>query len=537
MPVINIELEDFNRMLKSPISSDDFSIIIPKLGADPEEINGNEAVVEFFPDRPDLLSTEGVARALRAFTGQELGLVVYDTKPATTHIVVSPKVIPIRPFVLGGIVRNVKLDDIAIRCLMELQEKLHVTIGRKRKKVSIGIHDLAKLKAPFNYSTCSPHEPAFVPLQKDYEMTPEEILNEHPKGMQYAHLLDGFKDYPLITDSNGEVASLPPIINGALTTLTEETKEILLDVTGLEQEAVEVCLNIVAAALVERGGEIEQLEVRYPSEKIVVPRMEPKVHKIKNDYLVGLLGFDPGNFAIFKAFRKCAMEPDLKDNVWHVKVPAYRADILHPIDLLEEVAIGIGYEELPEHLPQESRFGEGLESRKLENRCRETMLGIGFQEVVTLTLTSTKMLHENTGRESENEAAVSHPVTEDYHLLRSSILPNLLELLSSNRHHELPQRVFEIGQVVKEHSNRISLAWMELASKGTFSKARTTAESIAHRLGVSDKAVDEDDPLFISGRCAQIKTEDITLTYGEIHPNTLEKFELGYPAIGGEIHW
>ncbi len=537
MPVINIELEDLNRMLKSPISSDDFSRIIPEIGADPDEIGEKEAVVEFFPDRPDLLSTEGVARAVRAFTEQKLGLVEYQTKPATTHMVVSPDVLPVRPCVLGGIVRGIELDDTAIKCLMELQEKLHVTLGRKRKKVSIGIHDLAKLEAPFNYGTCSPHEPAFVPLQKDYEMTPEEILNEHPKGMEYAHLLEKFDEYPIITDTNGEVASLPPIINGALTAITEQTKEVLIDVTGLELEPVEACLNIVVAALVERGGEIEQLEIRYPSEKMIVPKMEPQVHKIRNDYLVGLLGFDPGNFAIFKAFRKCAMEPDLKDDIWHVKVPAYRADILHPVDLLEEVAIGIGYEELPEHLPQEARFGEALSSRGLESKCRETMLGVGFQEVVTLTLTSTKMLHESTGRENENEAAISNPVTENYHMLRSSILPSLLEILKSNRHRELPQKVFEVGQVVKEHTNRMSLAWIELASKGTFSKARATAESVAHRLGVSGETIEGNDPIFISGRCAQIRTGEITMTYGEIQPGTLQDLELGYPAIGGEIHW
>jgi len=537
MPVINIELEDLNRMLKSPISSDEFSKIVPEIGADPDEIGKKEAVVEFFPDRPDLLSTEGVARALRAFTEQELGLVEYKTNPATTHMVVSPEVINIRPFVLAGIVRNVKLDDTAIKCMMELQEKLHVTLGRKRSKVSIGIHDLSKLKEPFNYGVCSPHEPAFVPLQVDYEMTPEEILKEHPKGMEYAHLLEEFDKYPLITDSNGEVASLPPIINGALTTITEETTEVLIDVTGLDGNAVEACLNIVAAALVERGGEIEQIEIRYPTDKINVPKMEPKDHQINNVYLIGLLGFDPGDFAIFKAFRKCGMEPKLEGEIWNVKVPAYRADILHPIDLLEEVAIGLGYSEIPEHLPNEARFGEGLESRNLEAKCRETMLGVGFQEVVTLTLTSTKMLHENMSREPEYEAEVANPVTEDYHMLRSSILPSLLELLSSNRHRELPQKVFEIGQVIREHSNRMSLAWIELASKGNFSNARKTAESIAKRLGIAGETIEGEDPAFIPGRCARIKTDDITLTYGEIHPSTLEKFELGYPAIGGEIHW
>ena len=537
MPVINIELDDLNRMLKEPLNSEEFSKIIPQIGADPDEINEKDAIIEFFPDRPDLLSTEGVARALRAFTEQQLGLIEYKTNAPTTHMVVSPDVLNVRPHVLGGIVRGIKLDDTAIKCLMELQEKLHVTLGRKRSKVSIGIHDLGKLVAPFNYTTCSPHEPAFVPLQKDYEMTPEEILKEHPKGMEYAHLLEGFEQYPLITDSKNEVASLPPIINGALTTITEQTTEVLIDVTGLDQNAVEACLNIVAAALVERGGEIEQLEIKYPSEKITVPRMEPRKHKIDNDYLINLLGFDPENFALFKAFRKCGMEPDLQDGTWHVKIPAYRADILHPIDLLEEVAIGLGYDNIPEQLPKEARFGDGLESRKLEDRCRETMLGIGFQEVVTLTLTSSNMLHENTGRENDNEATVSNPVTEDYHMLRSSILPNLIELLKSNRHRELPQKIFEVGHVVREHSNRTSLSWVELASKATFSNARATAEIISQRLGLDGEVIEDEDSLFIPGRCVQLKSDDFVLKYGEIHPRTLEKFELGYPAIGGEIIW
>jgi phenylalanyl-tRNA synthetase beta chain len=201
------------------------------------------------------------------------------------------------------------------------------------------------------------------------------------------------------------------------------------------------------------------------------------------------------------------------------------------------VAIGLGYDNLPEQLPKEARFGDALKSRKLENRCRETMLGIGFQEVVTLTLTSTDMLHNSTGRESDNEATVSNPVTEDYHMLRSSILPNLIELLKNNRHRELPQKIFEVGQVVREHSNRTSLSWIELASKATFSNARSTAEIISQRLGLNGDLNDEEDPLFIPGRCVQIKSDNFTLKYGEIHPRTLEKFELGYPAIGGEINW
>ena len=537
MPVINIVLEDLNRMLKEKLTSTDFARIIPKIGADPDEINDSEAVVEFFPDRPDLLSTEGVARALRAFTEQTLGLIEYEIHPPSTQIFVSHEVMEIRPSISGGIVRGVTLDNLSIKCIMELQEKLHLTLGRKRKKVSIGIHDLSKLEGPFNYETCSPHEPAFVPLQKDYEMTPQEILEEHPKGIEYAHLLSEFNRYPIIKDSNDEVASMPPIINGALTTITEDTTDVLIDVTGLDDNAVESCVNIVAAALVERGGKIEQIELKFPSENKIAPSMNPKVHEIENDYLIKLLGFDPGQFVIFKAFRKCGMEPELKGDRWSVKVPAYRADILHPIDLVEEVSIGIGYDEFPESLPTETLFGKSLKSRKQEDNCRETMLGLGFQEVVTLTLTSKKMLHEFTQREHDNETEVANPVTEDYHLLRSSILPNLLELLKNNKHRELPQQVFEIGQIVKMHTNVQSLAWIQIASKNTFSQARTISDSIALRLRISGETKECEDPLFIPGRCIEIRSGRILLKYGEIHPFTLEKFELGYPVIGGEIHW
>ena len=122
-------------------------------------------------------------------------------------------------------------------------------------------------------------------------------------------------------------------------------------------------------------------------------------------------------------------------------------------------------------------------------------------------------------------------------MLRSSLLPSLLELLRHNKHRELPQKIFEIGQVIREHSNSLSLGWLQLASKGNFSMIKTIAESIAKRLGIVGDNIEFDDPIFVPGRCVRIETEKGLLTYGEIHPETLEKFDLGYPAIGGEIYW
>ena len=145
MPVITIDLTDLNRLLPQPLSPAELREAIPLLGADLDEISNDKAVIEFFPDRPDLLSTEGIARALRAFTGQAPGLARCSVAKPRTWLSVEPSITDIRPWFLGGIVRGVSLDDVALRSLMELQEKLHVTTGRRRRKASIGIHDLKPL--------------------------------------------------------------------------------------------------------------------------------------------------------------------------------------------------------------------------------------------------------------------------------------------------------------------------------------------------------------------------------------------------------
>ena len=537
MPVITIEFDDLNRLLAESITPDDFRKNIPLIGADPDYIDETGAAVEFFPDRPDLCSTEGVARALRPLLGQKPGLTNYQVSKSKTHMTVDSSVLDIRPVMMSCIVHNVNLDDAAIRSLIELQEKLHLTVGRKRRKASIGVHDISDLTPPFTYSSCSKHEPAFVPLHFDMEMTPEEILTEHPKGVDYAHLLKDFDNYPILTDAEGNVASLPPIINGALTTVTADTKDILLDVTGLDEKAVETCLNIVATALVERGGELEAIELRYPSHRMTYPNLKPRIHKIDHQYLTSILGWDPGDDLLAKSFMRCGMDSSKNADVWSVSVPAYRSDLIHPIDLVEESAIGLGYETLPKVLPKSASFGSELDSRAIERKCRETMLGLGFQEVVTLTLSSKKAQYNLTGRKESSVTTLSNPVNEEYNILRPSLLPCLLTLLKSNKHRELPQRVFEVGWVVRNNRNKLSLSWIEIDSKAPFSKLRDISDVICSKLKFTEAIMEKSDSIFVDGRCAGFDIDNLSLVFGELHPRTLSGFELGYPAIGGEILW
>ncbi|MBR5999514.1 MAG: phenylalanine--tRNA ligase subunit beta, partial [Candidatus Methanomethylophilaceae archaeon] len=239
MPVMNTSYKDLVRMVGHDVPMETMLEQIPLLGGviDEHEEGSDAIAIEFFPNRPDMYSAEGIARGLKAFLGYEPGLKKYDIGKSDVKAIVTDEVKKIRPCFVGCVVKGVTIDDQALKSIMELQEKLHTTLGRKRSKLAIGVHDLDKVKAPFTFKAVDPDEMSFVPLTKTEAMTPREILQKHEKGKAYAHLLDGFDKYPMIFDADGNVLSFPPIINGALTTVTVNTKNIFIDVTGFDDKA------------------------------------------------------------------------------------------------------------------------------------------------------------------------------------------------------------------------------------------------------------------------------------------------------------
>src|SRR5205823_4972677 len=221
------------------------------MGAGPEGVQDHVMTFDIFPNRPDLYSVEGIARGLRGFLGLEAGLALYPVKAASLDFIVDSSVSNVRPFAVGGIIRGLGLDDDLLRSIVDLQEKLHASVGRKRRKVAIGIHDLDRVSPPFTYKAVRPREVRFTPLGLAQEMDLSEILAKHEKGREYAHLVESKPLFPIITDSAGKVLSFPPVINGILTQLTSDTRNLFLDVTGTDLEAVSGCLAILATALAE----------------------------------------------------------------------------------------------------------------------------------------------------------------------------------------------------------------------------------------------------------------------------------------------
>jgi phenylalanyl-tRNA synthetase beta chain len=249
MPVISIEYDDLIDLLGQKVEMEKLIEVIPMMGADIERIDYTQMDIEFFPDRPDLYSVEGVARALRGYMGLEVGLKDYPISDSDVKLIVDPTVNEVRPYIVSGLIRDVKMTDFFIQSLMDMQEKLHLTLGRKRAKMAIGVHDYRDITPPFTYKAVDPESIQFVPLGKNETMDLEEILRKHEKGREYAWTLEGFTRYPIIVDVNNEVLSFPPIINGILTMVTEDTKDIFLDLTGTDMNAVNHALNIISTAL------------------------------------------------------------------------------------------------------------------------------------------------------------------------------------------------------------------------------------------------------------------------------------------------
>lgn len=534
MPVVTFDYYDLLSLLGKEIEKDELLTKLPMIGVSLERVYGNEISIEVFPNRPDMLSVEGIARALRAFFGIEKGLKEYEIEPPKISLKVEESVKNVRPYIGGAVVRNVELTDELISSLMDIQEKLHFSIGKDRKKMAIGLHDFDKVNPPFVYKGVKPNEIKFVPLEKEEEMDLDEILEKHEKGIAYAHLLKNAELYPIILDKNGNVLSFPPIINGQLTALTEETRNIFIDVTGTDEQAVKSTLIIVATLLAERGGKIEQVEI-IDNEKIITPDLTPQQIEVDLNYIYKILKIDSKE-EIKNALEKMGHNVEFVADKIKVYSPAWRVDILHPIDIIEDIAIGYGYEKFEETLPQSMTFGESLSYEKLH----QTMIGLGFNEVITLSLSSIEKEFEKMEIEKGNEIVeLENPITKEHSILRTSLIPSLMEILSKNRHNDLPQQIYEIGDVV-EYKDKIKqktmLAGVKIDAKANFTECKSIVEAILRNMGYKMEVEEKNHPSFIEGRCASVIVEGKEIGYfGEIKPSVICNFGLEYPVIAFEL--
>lgn len=501
---------------------------LPMIGADIERVEEDHADVEFFPDRPDLYSPEGVARAMRGFLGIEVGLPVYDVHPSGITFSVDPGLADIRPCLGSAVIRNVNLDEESIESLMGLQEALHWAVGRGRGKVAIGVHDLDAVRPPFHY-IASPRDRSFVPLDFEREMTMEEILVDHPKGRDYAHLVENFPRFPLIVDADDRVLSFPPIINGELTRVTTATKNILLDCTGTDRKAVMTAVNIICTALAEAGASIESVSVDGEE----MPTLAPSERLVSVEECSSLLGIPltPGEMTRLLGRMRFGAEP-ADDSRIRVEIPCYRADILHDWDIFEDVAIAYGFENFDATLPAVSTIAVEHPVTRIERAARAVMTGLGYIEMIPFTLTNERVLYTNMQRPPlPGTLRLLHPISEEQTVVRTDLLPLLMEALLANKHRDLPQRLFAVGDVVEDCLTYQKVAAVSIHPAADFSEAYAAADVLCRELSIGYSVRESADPAFIDGRRGDIVLDGkVVGVFGEIHPAVLRAFDLEHPV-------
>ncbi|RLG38081.1 MAG: phenylalanine--tRNA ligase subunit beta [Candidatus Alkanophagales archaeon] len=539
MPVVKLYYDDLERL--TGVSKDVILERLPMLGADIERIEEDHVAVEFFPNRPDLFSVEGVARAMRGFLELEAGLPRFEVKQSDIKMLVDASVKGVRPHVVCALVRNLKLDSRAIESLMQLQEHLHWGLGRNRAKVSVGVHDFSRVKPPFHYLAASP-DFKFVPLDFNEEMSMQEILERHPKGIAFSFILEGFDRYPLIQDNEGNVLSFPPIINAELTRVTEETRDIFIEVTGTEEAGISLALNIIVCALAERGGEIHSVAVHDSTTKIT-PNLEARKMRVSVSAATRLIGVRLTAETARECCERLRLGAEiLGDDELEVSIPAYRTDIMHSWDIIEDIAIGYGYENIGGELPSTVTVGEIHPTEEWKALARDVMTGLGYLEVMTFTLASEERQFLRMRRpQPPSLLKVASPITTEHTMLRVSLLPSLLEVLSLNRHYELPQRIFEVGAVFPPPSlqERQSLAAVSMHVDADFAEVRAVVDAVLEELlaaPASVKFVPSDDSAFLEGRRGDVIIGGVNVgVFGELHPEILENFELVHPVVGFEL--
>ena len=536
MPVIEVNK---NHLLKlCMIPEDELREVLTMIKAPIDEEEGEIWKLEITPDRPDLLSPEGVARAVKGFLGMESGVPQYSI--TDTNVVVEVEKVEARPYIACACVLGVKLDDYTIKSLMQLQEKLHETLGRRRKKVAIGLHDLDKVTPPFRYTQVHPEEIVFVPLGKSERMSLDEILKSHEKGIEYAYCLENFEKYPVILDKYGEVLSFPPIINGELTKVTEATKNLFIDVTGTDRQAVEKALNIILSSLAETNAKIGKVKV---GEK-VYPDLSTEVFEVKVESVDRLLGLGLKEHEIAEILKRMRYSVvELKGGVIKILVPPYRVDILHEVDLIEDVAIGYGINNMSPVLPKLPTTGKKHEKEKISEKIREIMTGFEMQEIFSFILSNKEKQFSKMNVKEQECIEIANPVSSEYSICRTWLLPCLMEFLSENTHNKYPQKIFEIGDCVVLDKNAETgarevrkLACAIAHDKANLTEIKSIVEALAKEFNVSLVIKPFKHESFIPTRCGEIYINGKSNGYfGEIHPRVLENWKIEKPVIAFEM--
>ena len=557
MPTIDVDCGELERLLgwswQGDLEKLDWLLAFVKSEVKLYNEQENVASIELKDTgRPDLWSVEGLARTLRGFLELEKGPRRYEVGESVVGVHVDSQLKGIRPYICCSVVKDVKLTDAVIRGLMHLQDKLDQTYGRSRQKTSIGIYDFNLISPPLSYAVAKPDEISFVPLGFEEKMSLAEILVRHPKGVEYGHIVKGHSVYPILLDAERKVLSFPPIINSNdLGRVTDETGNLLVEVTGTVHQTVLNTLNLVTLALIDRGGKPYAATVRYPDEEfyavkqVVTPDFRSKQLDLDVVYANKVLGLELSAERMAECLLTAGLGVEkVGGGSVSVVVPCYRVDVMHAVDLVEDIAVAYGYNNIEPLWRDLPSTGGVRREQRLVDVSREFMVGLGFQEVLNYTLTSPESLFDKMNREKARIVEVANPKVVTMSCLRSWLLPSLMEFLGSNQSVEFPQKIFELGKVTllddtKETRTRDE-EWLAAATthpNASFTEIKSALDAFFMNLGVEWHIKETVHPSFIEGRVGTAIVNGVDVgVLGEVNPQVLEAWKLENPVAAFEIN-
>jgi phenylalanyl-tRNA synthetase beta chain len=540
MPTININRQVFEKLAGKKLLIEKLKDRISMLGTDLESVDEKEIIVEVFPNRPDMLSVQGFARAFSSFINVKTGLRDYKIEKSNEKMIVDRSVADVRPYTACAIVKGMKFDDEKIKEVIDIQEKLHITYGRNRKKVAIGIYPFEKIKTPIKFLAQNPKDIVFQPLEFKKEINALEILEKHPAGRDYGHLLEGMKKFPVFKDANNEVLSMPPIINSHNTgKINEKTKDIFIECSGFDFRVLKKCLNMIVCTLAEMGGKINSMELIYGNKKYITPDLSPEEMKVNIGYINKLLGLNLKENEIKRLFERMGYNYRNKK----VLIPAYRADIIHQADLAEDIAIAYGFENFKSLIPKVATIAQEDKFEIFKSKISSLLTGLDLIETQTYNLTNKEFQCKKMNAEISS-IELANSISSDYNVLRAWILPSLMEVLSNNKHHEYPQKMFAVGTIFKkndkfetniEENERLGVA---IASEKTdYTEIRQILDYLFRSLNLKYEITDAEHNSFIEGRVGRVVVNGKKAAYiGEINPRVLQNWELEVPVTVFELN-
>jgi phenylalanyl-tRNA synthetase beta chain len=520
MVVARVNLKKVQEVINK--SKEELIDVLFELGLEYDGEDGDYILFDVGTERPDLYSTTGVIRLLKSYYGLEKREL--KAKISDKYIIAKPP--KYRPYILGFICKNIKIDEDLLEELIYLQEKFHQTIGRNRRKASIGIYRNKLLKYPLIYTTDKLENIKFAPLGFEEIMTGNEIIEKHPKGIEYKHLIKS-EETPIFKDSDGKILSLPPIINSNdVGNVQVGDEEVLVELTGTHLPTMNWLASCLAMVLIEHGGEIEILKIKYDNseDNMDFSYKEVSFDLNKCNEILGLNISKDEALTLLEKF-------DYKISDEKIFAPPYRYDIYCDVDVYEDVMRAYGINSIEPKLPEIFTIGKQKTENYIINQIRDSLANLGFIEVMTFSLTTIE--------KQTSKILCNFKMPKLEHLkcgantIRRNLFPELLEYLYKNKDFPKPTKIFELEYVVNEKlENELHLCCM-IYGNSTYTEIRQVLEYVLNKLCFEYEIKRENYPWYLEGRSAKISEIG---HIGEIHPQVLNNFDLEYPVAMFEIN-